>query len=1340
MNELRLKQEIVRSLSHCLDGNLADGAQSLFQTLGYQTDKSIRLDSPTAQAFLSQFAQGKSFNSETARTPDWRFVELLFQLTKDEITGSAQIRLNFGGSPRIDNTIIESYLFFAIELIGNTYTRGQLAGITREINKLFPMPVMLVFKHGQTLTFSIINRRLHKRDQSKDVLEKVTLIKDIDCANPHRAHVEILFDLSLAQLYKTHKFSNFVELHRAWQKTLDSTELNKRFFQEISNWYFWARQQVRFPDDAPKDEDGLDSVSLIRLITRLIFVWFLKEKRGQGSDALVPDELFERASLQKLIDLGDLESSTYYKAILQNLFFATLNQEMNTSEKPDNRKFRGKAKSGSRDQHYMVHNVYRYRDLFKQPEQALQLFEQVPFLNGGLFECLDQPDPQNPKKTRRIDGFSDRVDNPLSVPNYLFFSAEREIDLNEVYGTNRKRFKVRGLIDIFSRYKFTITENTPLEEEIALDPELLGKVFENLLAAYNPETKVTARKQTGSFYTPREVVDYMVDQSLLVYLENALIPQPLLPEREKGGKRSDLPSPSLGEGQGVRENLRQLLDYTTSENPFANDPESTVLLIAAIDSLKVLDPAVGSGAFPMGMLQKLVFILGKLDPHNEFWKHQQKEREIRPVLQDLQQAQKISYEQARAAAVKQLEERLAEIEADFADNEMDYPRKLFLIENSIYGIDIQPIAVQIAKLRFFISLIVEQRVDDSAPNRGILPLPNLETKFIAANTLISVDRPAQMSLGALAVQAKEQELAEVRHRIFTARTQATKNKYREKDKELREEIAVLLKREGWTDDTATQIAQWNPYDQNASAGFFDPEWMFGIRDGFDVCIGNPPYVRQEQIKHLKEQFKLLYECFTGTADLYVYFYERGLKLLREHGVLTYISSNKYFRAAYGQKLRQFLSTQSRIHQVIDFGDAPVFTAIAYPTIVVTEKIRDGNQTFRALNWEMGQPLAQFEEVVNSLSFSMPQKELNGDGWQFADDTSLRLMERLRQAGTPLGEYVHGRFYYGIKTGLNEAFVVDRETRDRLIAEHSSSAEVLKPFLRGRDVKRWTVDYQDLWLLFIPWHFPLHLDPTIEGASEKAEQAFKKQYPAIYKHLLGFKTELSNRNKAETGIRYEWYALQRCAATYWQEFERSKIFYQEIATYQAFAWDDSGSYSNNKTFLIPDTSLFLLALLNSKVVWFFLDKIVQKMAGGTFALQTIYVEQIPIFPASDRDQEAIEKLVSYILYLTTELKDIPNHGANLMAMADDKLMLSYFEQLINGLVYELYLPEDLHTHHLNFAALLQAENLPTLDDIPGDKLTALRSIFQRLYATDHPLRRNLFLLDTIPTIRLIEGKK
>ncbi|NJR40014.1 MAG: SAM-dependent DNA methyltransferase [Leptolyngbyaceae cyanobacterium CSU_1_4] len=191
---------------------------------------------------------------------------------------------------------------------------------------------------------------------------------------------------------------------------------------------------------------------------------------------------------------------------------------MNTEKKPENRKFRGKSLAG-RDQHYGVSNVYRYEGLFRDSVRALQWFDTVPFLNGGLFECLDNTEVTPPL---RVDGFSDRADNQLFVPNSVFFAEEQEVDLNDTYNTKNKKYKVRGLIKILDRYKFTITENTPIEEEIALDPELLGKVFENLLASYNEETKATARKQTGSFYTPREVVDYMVNESLKVYLGNAL--------------------------------------------------------------------------------------------------------------------------------------------------------------------------------------------------------------------------------------------------------------------------------------------------------------------------------------------------------------------------------------------------------------------------------------------------------------------------------------------------------------------------------------------------------------------------------------------------------------------------------------------------------------------------------------------------------------------------------------------------------------------------------------------------------------------------------------------------
>ena len=249
--------------------------------------------------------------------------------------------------------------------------------------------------------------------------------------------------------------------------------------------------------------------------------------------------------MSELLTNLDAQESTYYKAILQNLFFATLNQGMNTPEKPNNRKFRGEGR-----QHYNITSLYRYKRYFRDAESALRLFETIPFLNGGLFECLDKPDADDTKKILRVDGFSDREDNPLCVPNELFFSEPQAINLNAVYGTKNSRYTVRGLIHILTRYKFTIAENTPIEEEVALDPELLGQVFENLLAAYNPETGTTARKQTGSFYTPREIVSYMVDESLIAYLENAFPGRSDLPiENVSGtnalpvGNRNQTPAP-----------------------------------------------------------------------------------------------------------------------------------------------------------------------------------------------------------------------------------------------------------------------------------------------------------------------------------------------------------------------------------------------------------------------------------------------------------------------------------------------------------------------------------------------------------------------------------------------------------------------------------------------------------------------------------------------------------------------------------------------------------------------------------------------------------------------------
>ena len=1062
MNDIEYKQIIAEALQRFRSGDLVQNARDLLNTLGYHSELEMDIEPNTAKGFIAEFDLSKKMYRERAQIDDWVSIDLLFQLREEEITESDKIQIPFDNR-QIDNTRIESYLFFALKLRDSNYTRTQLSNITREINKLTPMPAMVLFQYGQTLTFSIIDRRLHKRDESRDVLEKVTLIKDIDCRAPHRAHIEILFDLALEQLYKTHGVQNFVELHRAWAKTLDTSELNKRFYGEIANWYFWTVDQVTFPADVEKDEEIRNATNIIRLITRLIFVWFIKER------GLVQDTLFNKKEIDKILKNTDPKESTYYKAILQNLFFATLNTEM----KPDNRKFRHRTKqSGGRDPHYMVHSLYRYERYFMHPKEALGFFKEIPFLNGGLFECLDKPDKDKPKKILRVDGFSDRNDNPLHVPNELFFSDEQNVDLNTAYGTKGKRYKVRGLIDILNRYKFTVAENTPIEEEVALDPELLGKVFENLLAAYNPETQTTARKKTGSFYTPREIVNYMTEESLIAYFKSALIEYceskstfsattppaqlDLSGQAEPVQTRFDVKKEWLSDNQkdSIESNLRHLIAYNDELHQF--NEEETEQLIKAIDALKILDPACGSGAFPMGILHKLVFILSKLDPRNDQWR----QRQIARVESTIETAEKIDDSTIRENTIRDLEQEIDNINDAFERNELDYGRKLYLIENCIYGIDIQPIAVQIAKLRFFISLIVDQKIDDSRENRGVRPLPNLETKFVAANTLIGVDKPKQISIRNPQIDEKEKELSEVRRKHFIARTPRTKAKYRDQDDKIRNEISELLKRDGFPNETTQKIAYWNPYDQNTIADFFDTEWMFGIKDGFDVVIGNPPYINIENLPVATKNYLFKnYQACKGRTDIYIAFLEKSISVLNTKGMISFILPSAFATQKYGEKMRQILIEDHSIREVVDASSYRIFeNALVYNIILMVGNHKGQDQTKIRLHYSN----ADFdtdggkEFLIDQHAFAeLKDSRLETNPLVFE---SLKIKEKIWQSAVRFDQICF--VAYGAR--LNHRS--EKLGKDHYISQSRISGG--KRFCEGKNIERYSFS-QEGWLNYTP---------------------------------------------------------------------------------------------------------------------------------------------------------------------------------------------------------------------------------------------------------------------------------
>ena len=672
--------------------------------------------------------------------------------------------------------------------------------------------------------------------------------------------------------------------------------LTKSFYQELADWYAWAIEEIRFPN---KLDDSLvnkkaNAEGAIRLITRLIFVWFLKQK------GLIPNDFFdENAIREKFIE--DFEpnkrednlfgykskESVYYKAILQNLFFAMLNCpvfEKDESGKTVERKFRRLDENGKADSNDFDDNkLMRYEKYFKNSKAFIEVANRtIPFLNGGLFDCLDD------KRNRNyIDGFSDKeeVQKKLIVPDYLFFGEDIIVDLSNWYeDKKKKKVKVSGLIRILNNYNFTVEENTPFDQEVSLDPELLGKVFENLLASYNPETQTTARKQTGSFYTPREIVQYMVDESLVAHLKRIV-------------------------GEDLEPEYRKLVAYTDEELNLTDEQKHQIM--KSIYDCKVLDPACGSGAFPVGMLQQMVHILSRMDPSNDQWK--------KMILDEATNESRNAF---LAETSEERKKRLNDIHETFEDQlkNSDYTRKLYLIENCLYGVDIQSIAIQICKLRFFISLVVDQETNNNPEdNFGIRPLPNLEAKFVAANTLIGLEKKDVSLFDNDNVKKKMQELKGINHRLFYVKHKA-KKRLRAKIRVINDEIAALLKDNGIIgNEEAQQLSRWNRFDQNSSASFFDAEWMFGVKDGFDIVIGNPPYgiINKKQNKgesisvpaDIEKYYKTSKEYLSaqgGGLNIFRLFIIKSIRLLCNNGVFSEIFPLAFAGDISSYKTRKFV--------------------------------------------------------------------------------------------------------------------------------------------------------------------------------------------------------------------------------------------------------------------------------------------------------------------------------------------------------------------------------------------------------------------------------------------------
>ncbi len=1111
----------------------------------------------------------------------------------------------FNSNQEIFDTQVQHYegiLFYSLKL--KEYpTRSEISEITRAFNRVNEKgPTVLVFAYendGDPLISISISERFKYLQNWKqgEKVGKTTIIRDINIKHPHAGHIRILNDLKLTPDIKT-----FNQLHQHWLKVFDVSILNKKFYQELSNWYFWALKNVRFPNDAEAEPNGRN-IALIRLITRLIFIWFMKQK------GIIRKELFDKDFLENiLVNLSPYES-TFYKAILQNLFFATLNTPI------EQRKFRKEEKyKGYINQDYMNHTFFRYHKLFKNPDTMKELFNDIPFLNGGLFECLDKAkndDSNDTGKEIRIDGFSDNPKKQPNVPNYLFFSEEKEVDLNDDYGTKNKRYKTRGLINIFNSYYFTIDENTPIDEEIALDPELLGRVFENLLASYNPETATTARKATGSYYTPREIVDYMVKESIKEYFKTQI-------------KDID------------EEKLESLIQYDDNPNPF--DEDTTNKLINAIYNLKLIDPAVGSGAFPMGALHTLVHILHKLDPHNEKWKAEQ-----------IKAANLITDPKIKQETIERIEE-------SFTLNELNYGRKLYLIQNCIYGVDIQPIAIQIAKLRFFISLLVDEKVDRTRPNYGIEPLPNLETKFVVANTLIGLPKSEQLSIKSPKVQELEDELKEIRNQYFIATSAREKELLKRKDSEIRKALASELKNVGFPSDATEKIISWDPYNTNKSSDWFDPEWMFGVTDGFDIVIGNPPYIQLQKDggKLAKLYENQNFKTFARTGDIYVLFYEKGIQLLKSEGLLCYITSNKWMRAGYGEKLREFFINYNPII-LIDLGP-DIFENATVDTNILLIKKTDNKNHLKAVTLLKSENL-NIDAQINQNGVTL--EKLTRDAWFIGNSAEQRLKEKIERIGKPLKDW-DVKIFYGIKTGLNEAFIITTEKRNEILENYKDEEErkrteaIIKPILRGRDIKRYYYEWAGLWVIVIPagWTKNVIQSSLIE---EKAEKEVIKMLPSLMNHLLLYKAKAQKRDDQGD----YWWELRQCA--YYPEFEKEKVVYGQFQDSCEYSYCEAGVYLSSNEYMIGGNynKKYFLGLLNSKLLGWYLNTITGNLGNNMRIGQKSNFQNLPLPPITSENQPIVSQIESLVDKIITAKKENPQ--------ADT----SELEKEIDELVYKLY---------------------------------------------------------------------
>ncbi|MBX1934294.1 class I SAM-dependent DNA methyltransferase [Campylobacter lari] len=887
-------------------------------------------------------------------------------------------------------------------------------------------------------------------------------------------------------------------------------------------------------------------------------------------------------------------------------------------------------------------------------------FSYLPYLNSSLFEKQAIE-----KTTLEI----------ATLENDALLEYHPHTQLKDDKGKSKKG-KVgllEYLFEFLDSFDFGADEQSEelIKQKELINSSVLGNVFE----------KLNGYKE-GSFYTPSFITSYMCKASI----EKVVL--------DKFNHTFKLNATKLSE---LRTQLRQ-------------EKISQEQKLVLLNSIRICDPAVGSGHFLVSALNAMLMVHYELGLFEEdFYLSVQNDE----ILVQNHKGQFLEYKRPDFDKDK----------THLCQKEL-FERKKDIIENNLFGVDINPNSCEITKLRLWIELLKHSFYEsfDDTNYHDLKTLPNIDINIKCGNSLISYFEIHKSLSHYPNIKERMDKYKRIvkdyKEGFYTDKTLIAKE-----IKNLKESFKNFCLKDKFAKEIKQLTNGANEYskkygdflaqdekDENFRAFFsknmfefdFDEseakkefkklkklyesifdlesanpfEWRFefsevldegGNFQGFDLIIGNPPYIRQEDIKELKPNLAKNYKVYKGTSDIYTYFYELGFNVLKQNGVLSFITSNKYTRAGYGEPLREFLLKNTTLLEYIDLNGIKVFDSATVDTSILSfekAKTKDNSFKYLAPNTEL---LKENDFSIESiLNFNkIAQNSLSKESFTFNDESTNALKAKIEKHGTPLKDWHGLNINYGIKTGYNEAFIITTEKRDEILAkckdeaEKERTAKLIRKMLRGRDIKRYSYEWAGLWVIFIPWHFPNVEKPK---TMLENEQDLKEQYSSLYNHLLSHKEKLSNRNKAETGIRYEWYCLQRWGANYYQEFEKEKIGWQRVTQEPSFILENERVLLDSMAFMVGNSKnelKYLLGFLNSSLIFYYFKNIGHLYSDKGFLLSNQYVEKFPIPKINSKN----EKLANELISLVDEILVLKEQDKNANTKAQ--------EDKINSIIYKLY---------------------------------------------------------------------